>query len=136
MSNQVTITGIADINNVLAQIAPREAKNLMRAVVADIAKKLAKDGAAHVPVEEGILKAEVFHKRDRGDKETVAASVRVGKKAFYWRFLEYGQGPDGVEHAMFLKALQALRPNMDQVYLETFVRKLEARLARERKRGG
>jgi hypothetical protein len=33
---------------------------------------------------------------------------------------------------MFLKALQKLRPEVDTVYLETFVRKLESRLARKR----
>ena len=37
----VTITGLADLNAVLNAVAPREAKNLLRATVLDIAKQLA-----------------------------------------------------------------------------------------------
>lgn len=127
----VTVTGLKDVKAVLMDLGPKEATNLMRTVVADIAKQLADDGRAGAPADEGELRAGIGSKRDRGRKHFLAASVRAAP--FYWRFLEYGQGPDGVEHAMFLKALQKLRPDVDAVYLETFVRKLEARMARKRK---
>lgn len=127
------ITGIADINRTLKEIAPREARNLMRTTVQDIATQLAKSGSANAPDgNTGKLKKGIKAKRERGTKEGVESTVRA--TPFYWRYLEYGQGPDGVEHAFFLKALEEMRPNMDRVYLEAFVRKLEARLARERKR--
>ena len=127
----VSVTGLSDVKAVLIDLGPKEATNLMRTVVADIAKQLATDGKTNAPADEGDLKAGIGFKRDRGRKHFLAASVRAAP--FYWRFLEYGQGPDGVEHAMFLKALQKLRPDVDAVYLETFVRKLEARMARKRK---
>lgn len=133
---KVTVTGIADVNRILETIAPREAKNLMRAVVYDIAKQLSDDGQKNSPDDTGLLDRSIKPKRERGTRNRIEASVTVGPRAYYWRFLEYGDGPDGVEHAMFLKALQAMRPNMDSVYMETFARKLEARLARERKRRG
>lgn len=127
------ITGIADINRTLKEIAPREARNLLRTTVQDIAAQLAKSGSANAPDgDTGKLKKGIKAKRERGTKEGVESTVRA--TPFYWRYLEYGQGPDGVEHAFFLKALEEMRPNMDRVYLEAFVRKLEARLARERKR--
>lgn len=127
------ITGIADINRTLKEIAPREARNLLRTTVQDIATQLAKSGSANAPDgDTGKLKKGIKAKRERGTKEGVESTVRA--TPFYWRYLEYGQGPDGVEHAFFLKALEEMRPNMDRVYLEAFVRKLEARLARERKR--
>jgi hypothetical protein len=126
----VKVTGIKDVKAILLDLGPKESTNLMRTVIADIAKQLATDGKANAPAEEGALKAGIGFKRDRGRRHFLAASVRASP--FYWRFLEYGQGPDGVEHAMFLKALQKLRPEVDTVYLETFVRKLESRLARKR----
>ena len=131
---KMQIAGIADVNKVLQEIGPREAKNLIRATAQDIASKLAKSAKENAPKESGALQKGIKAKRERGDRETVHSSVRA--RPFYWRYLEYGQGPDGVEHAFFLKALQEMRPNMDQVYLASFVKKLEARLARERKKQG
>jgi Bacteriophage HK97-gp10, putative tail-component len=132
----VTITGIADVNRTLRIIAPNEAKNILRATIFELAKDFAKDAAQRVPKDQGVLAGAVKAKRERGTRDTLAATVRVGKQAFYWRFLEYGQGPDHIEHAMFLQTLQALRPDLDRRYLEIFVKKLLARLARQRKKSG
>ncbi len=129
---KMDIEGIADINRVLGAIAPREAKNLMRATVQDVAGQLAKSGKGNAPTADGDLRKGIKAKRERGDRDHLESSVRIA--AFYWRYLEYGDGPDGVEHAFMLKALQAMRSDMDRLYLEAFVKKLEARLARERKR--
>ena len=126
------IEGMDDVNRTLQEVAPREAKNLLRATVQDIAKQLANDAKKWMPSDEGDMEAGSKAKRERGSKTSVESTVRA--TPFYWRFLEYGQGPDGVEHAMYFNALEAMRPNMDRVYMETFVKKLEARLARERKR--
>lgn len=131
----VTITGLADLNAVLNAVAPREAKNLLRATVLDIAKQLATEAKGSMPEDSGDMIAGTKAKRDRGTRDSIEASVNV-TGAYYWRFLEYGQGPDGLEYAFFLKALQAMRPDMERVYLEAFGRKLAARLARERKRKG
>ena len=136
MNLDVTIRGIADVNRVLKTIAPNEAKNLMRATVAQIAKDFATEGADRAPKDQGVLAGAVKSKRERGTRNTIAATVRVAPQAFYWRFLEYGQGPDGVEHAMFLQTLQALRPDLERRYLEIFVTKLLARLARKNKAKG
>lgn len=127
----VTITGIADVNRILAQIAPREAVNLMRSTVHGVATDLAKDAKADMPTDQGDMRKGTKAKRRRGRPGYVQSDVVV-EGAFYWRFLEYGQGPDGVEHAMFLKALQAMRPNMNRVYVEQFAKKLIARLKRAR----
>lgn len=133
MSFGVTVSGIEDINHILTTIAPREAKNLLRATIFEMAKDIAKDAVSRMPSDEGTMKAETFAKRDRGNKNTLAASVRVSRDAFYWRFLEYGQGPDNVEYAFFLQTLQALRPDLDRKYLEIFTKKLIARLKRAKK---
>lgn len=136
MNLDVTIRGIADVNRVLTTIAPSEAKNLLRATVYDLAKDFAKEGAERAPKDHGVLASAVKPKRERGTRNSIAATVRVTPKAFYWRFLEYGDGPDKVEHAMFLQTLQALRPDLDRRYLEIFLKKLLARLARKNKAKG
>lgn len=129
----VDVRGIADVNRILGELAPREAVNIMRATVHDVAGKVAKKAKAGTPVDEGDVERGTKAKRRRGTRETVQSDVVV-EGAYYWRFLEYGQGPDGVEHAMFLKALQAMRPEMRQIYVESFAKKLIARLVRARNR--
>ena len=133
MSFGVTVTGIEDVNRILATIAPHEARNLMRATVQALATDVAKSAMTRTPDDTGLLDKSIKAKRERGSKDTIASSVRVAGQAFYWRFLEYGQGPDNVEHAMFLQTLQALRPDLNRKYLEIFTAKLIARLKKQRK---
>jgi HK97 gp10 family phage protein len=130
----VTIRGMEDVRRTLTELGPREAKNLMRVTVTAMAQDFAKDAEPRMPVESGDLAGNIFHKRERGTRNTLAASVRVASKAFYWRFLEYGQGPDKVEHAMFLQTLQALRPDLNARYLEVFTTKLIAAMKRKAKK--
>lgn len=145
MKLDVTIKGIADVQRVLAMIAPREAKNLIKATVRDIAKQMSDDARARAPgPKTGTLDKSIRPQALRGTGEKIEAAVTVtGKKAnakhpagytYYWRILEFGDGPDKIDHAFMAKALWAMRQNLDAIYLETFTRKLEARLARERKR--
>jgi hypothetical protein len=134
---KVTITGIEDVNHILATIAPREAKNILRSTTAEMAKQLSKDAKPHMPNDPKTptwVGNSFTYKRERGDKNTVAASAIVDlskdPKAFIWRFHEYGQGPDHVESAMYLKAFQAMKPNINAVYIKAFTAKLMARLKR------
>lgn len=131
--SRVTITGIADVNRVLAEIAPREARNLLNSTTYEIAKRLAKDGAENVPdgiYKTGQLEGDVGAKRVKGKRNEVRSGVTVAKRSFYWRFLEYGDGPDGVEHAMFRRALQKLGPDLERVYIDIFTSKLMKRITR------
>jgi hypothetical protein len=137
---KVKITGIADVNRILAEIAPNEAKNLLRGVTLEMARDLAKDAKTHTPDDpatEEWVGTSFAWKRERGDRNTVAASTIVkrapGSRSFIWRFLEYGTGPEGVEYAMFLKSFQAMKPEIVPTYLRIFGEKLEKRLKRLRK---
>lgn len=138
----ITITGIADVNRILREIAPNEAKNLLRGTTFDMAKTAAEIAARYTPDDpstgSGDLKGSYKGKRERGTRTTVEASVLVTniRRNYFWRFLEYGDGPDGVEHAMFARALEEMRPEIGKIYLEAFTKKLIARLVRARKRAG
>lgn len=137
MSNfDIRITGIADVNRVLREIAPNEAKNIMRATTADIAKAIAADAKKGAPSDDQDRVAKgIKHKRARGTRDVVKAEVvaNANGTSFFWRFLEYGQGPDGVEHAYFLKALMKSQAEMDALYLRIFTSKLVNRIARKSK---
>lgn len=132
----ITINGIEDVNRILTSIAPREGRNILRATINDIAKTVATRAAERAPQDSGDLQGAIKPKRERGRRDTISATVRVGPKAFYWRFLEYGQGPDNVEHAFFLQTLQEIRPEIDEVYMRAFADKLAKRLRALAKKAG
>ena len=134
----VKITGIAQVNDLLRTVAPREAKNLLRATVLDMANSMATEAITLTPdnpnTGKGDLHTSIKAQRDQGTQTRIEASVRVmnRRRNFFWRFLEYGQSPDHVQHAMFGRAVSNMRGHLDEIYLSTFVRKLEARLTRLR----
>lgn len=132
----VRIRGIEDVNRVLREIAPNEAKNLLRATTADLAKGIAQDAKANAPVDEGDIKGGIKHKRARGDRYTVKAEVVANagsKDTYYWRFVEYGDGPDKRAQGFFLRALMKSQAELAQMYLSSFTDKLVRRLARKNK---
>lgn len=135
---KVTLRGIDDVNNLLTTVAPRHAYNIMRATVHGVAAEVRKDAKSNAPVDDGELQQAIKHKRERADRRKgyVWSTVRVNKRAFYWRFVEYGQGPDGWAQGFFLKAIEAMRQDIHQKFLVTFGKKWEAALARARKRNG
>lgn len=134
MKTKMTLRGLNDVNKVLGDIAPREAKNIMRTTIHDMAKEVRDDARDDMPVDEGVLKRETKHKREKIRNNRVRSTVRVGKQAFYWRFLEYGDGPDGVAYDFFLKAVNKMRSKLEARFMVSFGRKFEAALARARKR--
>lgn len=124
----------------LSSVGPKEARHLARNTVQQVASDIAKDAADMAPRDDGVLKRSIKARRRNthgGDVfESVVHVLRTGgNDAFYWRFLEYGQGPDGVEHAMFLKALNKYKADGQTRHLEAFAKVLERRIKRAIKRG-
>lgn len=134
---KTTITGVDDINRILGDIAPRQGLNIMRATVHGVAGEIRDDAKANMQDHEdtGTMRKAVKAKRERGAPGQVASTVRVGPSGFYWRFEEYGDGPDGLAKDNFMKAVADFRANMDTYFVRQFGKKFEAALARARKRG-
>lgn len=130
------VTGVDDINRILGSIAPREATNIMRATVHGMAGEIRDDAKENMKAHEdtGTMRKATKAKRERGAPGLVASTVRVGREAFYWRFEEMGDGPDGLAKDNFMKAVATFRANMDQILITQFGKKFEAALARARKR--
>lgn len=131
---KTTITGVKDVNRLLSQIAPRHAGNIMRATVHDIAKEVRDDARSGMPVDEGVMVKETKHKRERAFPGRYRSTVRVGRKSFYWRFLEYGDGPDGVAYDFFLRAINSMRSKIHAQFLTSFGRKFESAAVRARRK--
>lgn len=130
----VKIDGLSDVAAVLNSIAPREAKNLTRSTVHASAAQIAKDAKRFMPSDTGKMKKATKPVRRSIKDNIIRSDVMVTSVAFYWRFREYGQGPDMREDAMFMKAVALFRKDFDRIFTEQFGKKLEARLARLAKR--
>lgn len=130
------IDGVEDIQKAFSLLLPRQAQNLTRATVNSVAKIVRDDSREFAPEDEGVLKKEIFHRREKSHPDKPMASVYVTKKAFYWRFMEYGTGGENPipENPFFLRAIEKTRMNIKQIFLEEFGKKLEAFAKREAKK--
>ena len=123
---KIEIEGADEVIRRLQSVGPREAKNLIRATVHGIAGELRDEAKTKTPVDDGDLLKSIKIKRERGKRGFVASSVVVHREAWYWRFMEYGQGPSGVEYAMFKKAYEKIRPQLGRILNEQFTKKFAA----------
>lgn len=127
----VEVVGIDGVRRALAQMGPAGKKHARKAVrsVADAIVAEAKPG---VPVDQGVLRAAIVARTERDVGGQPLSAVKVKRSAFYWRFLEYGQGPDGVEHAFFMRAKAKVLSQIDSVMVAGFIKSV---LTDMRKRG-
>jgi HK97 gp10 family phage protein len=138
----VVITGVEDVNKILSQIAPRHARNLMRATIHGVASNIAKDSKINAPIDSGNLRKAIKAKRKKSPPDAPVSEVYIehGRNAkydaFYWRFVEYGtRGNTGrAEHPFIRPAADKARANFKQTLTTEFGKKLEAALKREAKK--
>ena len=125
----VKIEGLDAVRRMLNDIAPTEARRLMRDTVQDVAKQVATDAKEIMPRDSGAMARGTYARKEPIAAGKIESTVRV-RGAFYWRFLEVGDGPDGVEHAMFLRAKERMLAVLDRQFLDAFAKRLVARLMR------
>lgn len=137
MKLSAEVTGVKEIDKMLTQIAPNQAKNIMRSTVHGIAGELAKESRKIAPddpfTKTGDFKRSIKTKRERVVNGRILSTVRVLKQAFYWRFLEFGTMKMN-EQPTFGKVVQSFRGKFDAVLKEQFVKKFTATLERARKK--
>ncbi|WP_424967335.1 HK97 gp10 family phage protein [Dinoroseobacter sp. S375] len=134
MKPTVTIRGLEDVDRMLGEIAPNQAVNIMRSTVHGIAGDIKKEAVADMPRDTGDMEEAASHKRRRTRGGWIRSDVLMGREGWYWRFLEYGQGPDGVEHAFFYSAVERFRRTMTATFVKQFGKKWEAALKRAARR--
>lgn len=137
MSAMVKIEGMNDVVDVLTQIMPKEAINLLRGTTLDVAKYFGAEVKELAPEESGELKASIKAKRKRGTKTMIEAVVFIeAPGSHHWHFPEFGTGPDGVEQAYVLRAFQAKKGDIEAKFVSSFTTKLVKRAARVAKSKG
>lgn len=141
MKNGFEITGAADVERILKDIAPRHARNLMRATIHGVAGEIAKDAKRNAPKRSGLLKKSIIAKRRKSPPDAPVSTVNVAGKdpkklPFYWRFIEYGTGGKNPqpERPFIRPAADKARANFQTVLTQQFGKKLEAALKREAKK--
>lgn len=126
----VKVSGLADVLQALERDLPHAARDLSGELMRDVANAIAELAAEWAPKQRGRLTIAIKSRKSPDDPTHAEVYVRRGRGgAFYWRFLEYGDGPDGVEHAFFLRAQEAV-VHGDGPHIDKFKRRLTARLKR------
>lgn len=120
----VEVRGLDDVLAALADVASAKERALTRDFCMDVATAIADEAKRIMPRDTGQMAR--LTGVEASNKKGGSASVRVGRDAFYWRFLEYGDGPDGIEHAFFMRAREKTFANIDAVAADRF----KARLAK------
>lgn len=128
------ITGVDDVNRILQQVAPREAKNIMRATVHGMAGEIRKDIRKNARKDTRNLAKSVKSKRRRGGPGYVQSDVLIERRAFYWRYFEYGTMKQA-EEPFVMPAIEAFRGVMMKSFLTSFAKKFEAAMKRRARRG-
>ncbi len=90
MSNDVQVKGLADLQRALDQLPAKIEANVMRSALRQGANVIKDEAKAKVPVHLGALRDSI--RVSTGMKRgTVKATIKAGdKKAWYWRFVEFG----------------------------------------------
>lgn len=136
------IKGIDDIKNILDDVAPKRAENLLNATIRGVAvegQKLIK-GKLQQYNDTGNLIKSLKVKSVRSPKDYPSFKVEfdsgAGKKndGFYWRFLEHGTEKDKRERLFVRKSKIELTSSLDLILLQQFAKKYESAMKRELKR--
>lgn len=136
------ISGVEEIQNILEEVAPKHARNLMRATMHGVASEITKRAKKRVRVDSGNLKKAIKTKRKKShpDKPTSQVYITTGKSAkndgFYWRFIEYGtRGKTANEERPFIKpSVKEVQAQLPTILKRQFGKKLEAAIRREKKK--
>lgn len=141
-----TITGVEEIREILSELAPRHARNLLRATVHGMASEVAKETKSNikssVTERTGTLRKAVKSKRRKSPPDAPVADVifTQGKGAkhdgYYWRFLEHGTARVPKAHRFVERAVAKINSRSAEIVREVFMKKLEGALKREAKKRG
>lgn len=129
-----SITGTKEIQDILKEIAPKHARNLMRSTIHGIASTIAKDAKENAPKNSGILRKNIKAVRKKSPPDAPVSDVKIDKKAFYWRFVEYGTRTGIVESGFIRKSVDRANADLKQIIVTQFAKKLEALITREAKK--
>ena len=145
-SKNIEILGLENVNNILAELIPKEADKLSKAMVFGFAQHAAKLVKRRAPVgsrkNRGNLKKAIKAKRVRSDPGVPKSKVVITKgnfvkhDAFYWRFVEYETGGKNPQPSQpFVRpAILEFKSQMDGLLDQVFTKKLNNAVKRAKKK--
>lgn len=125
------IIGMKDLEKLLLDVMPREANNIARRTVTNIAASMRKEMRPKVPKAEGDLRKGIKSKRNRGKPNYVEAQVY--SEEFYWRFQEHGTINIPAQ-PFALPTVEAYRARLNEIYREEFGKQFEKEMAKRVKK--
>lgn len=133
----VNVRGSREVERILSEIAPKESERLVRqtvsAIGSDVVREARKGMKFTGKYSTGRMRKLTKKRQRRTRRGIIQTDVLVGKRAFYWRFYEYGQGKIR-KRGMFANAIGKVRGNLGARFEALFLKKLEKRLARLRRK--
>lgn len=126
----VKVTGLDLALRVLEDTLPDVARDEAAQHRLELAREIANEAKRLAPVKSGNLRKSIFAAKNKTDPEISEVYVKRSGRgdAFYWRFLEYGQGPDGVAHGFFMRARENVLGS--SALTDKRMRRIAARLKR------
>lgn len=137
----MSIEGFDGVNEVLKNVAPREATNLLRNTVHAVAGQVRDDMRQRVRdgIEDtGVLRKAIVAKRERMRYGVVASNVTIthgkGTKndAYYWHIIEWG-GLHTDAQPFITPSVEAMRPQIPGIFTREFGVKYEQLMQRKLK---
>lgn len=126
----IEIAGLEELQRVLHDELPKEARQLVRGAVGSAASAVAKELKQAAPKRRGYLRKSFFVKRNRGTPTQISADVRAKPQGFYWRFLD--KGTKKLTATRFAeRVIERMQQNLPRLFRKEVGKRLEKLRARK-----
>lgn len=122
-----------DLRKMLSDLAPNEARNILRATVHGVAGQVRDELKRRIPKDSRAGEKSIKAVRRRGEPDHPVSDVRGGDTAPYLLMLEYGTSKTRAQ-PFITPTVESTRPDLARIYREQFLEKLKESLARRAKR--
>jgi HK97 gp10 family phage protein len=125
----ITVEGVDELKDTLANLAPSTARSILRQTVHGIAGDIRDRLKARVKHRSGDLAKSIKAVRRSGSPDNPVSEVRGGSSAPYMLMLEFGTKRTKAQ-PFITPTVNEVAPKLTEIYREQFAKKLEKSLAR------
>jgi HK97 gp10 family phage protein len=132
LQTAIQIDGMEALEEMLGDVAPREARQINRNAVHGLAGLVRDQMKANVKVDTGEVRDGIYALRRRGKPDFPVSEVRI-RKTDHGIMLEFGTSKTKPQ-PYIVPTVEQMRPQMTQYFREQMGEKLEKALARKAKK--
>jgi HK97 gp10 family phage protein len=126
----IELLGYEELHKTLADFAPKEARNVLRAAVQALAGRVRDQLRVAVKKDTRSLSKSIRSVRRRGTENEIISEVRGGATAPYMLMLEYGTSKTKAQ-PFIGPTVEQIRPDLPRFYKEEFGKKFTASVAKQ-----